>query len=454
MTNRHRTSRALSTRTRLFQSLAGLVLMTAALGCADDDQLKMTWFGISNWGLEVGGLNIVIDGYVTRIPAEYFSGGGGQLGLTTKGFPIDKALVDKMHGVLASRHPVKYLFTGHSHFDHSFDTPYWAKVTGATIIGAQTTCYQAQALGVPKTQCIPVFGGEGFRLSDNVTVQVVLWNHSGTHEQNPEQHDAVELKEPPMPDAEGNLRGGVAEDFPNGGGNRGYLFKVETPDKVQSIFWTNSGSTQDLQLDTIVNGTNYGSPLQSLAKAMTAAGLTSVDVWIGGGGEGVARYVVPVLRPAADIPTHLGDFFQKFDAGYDNGPFKDSGLAKYLDAAGVRLLSPVQYLDRFDLKPWGVEPVANRSQKMVFGFKDIPDPREAGVDLGVGDGATDGIDGGTDGTSDGGSPEASDASDASDADASDVPQDLASSDAADARDAGAARDTGAGRDARDVAAGP
>src|SRR6266478_9704097 len=122
MMNQRRKARAHSWTTRLLQALAGLVLMTAAAGCSDDDTMKMTWFSISNWGLEVGDLNLMIDGYVSRIPADYFSGGGGQLGLTKKGWPIDRPLVDKMHGVLASKHPVKFLFTGHSHYDHSFDT--------------------------------------------------------------------------------------------------------------------------------------------------------------------------------------------------------------------------------------------------------------------------------------------------------------------------------------------
>lgn len=359
---------------------AGLVLAAASAGCDDDSQnLRMTWFGISNWQLQVGDLNMVIDGYVTRIPSEYFSGGGGGLGLTRKGYPIDKALVDKMHGVLAAEHPIKYLFTGHSHFDHSFDTPYWAKATGAQVIGSKTTCYQTQALGVSSDRCVPVYGGEKFFLPHDVTVYVVLWNHSGTHEGNAEQHDAVELVAPPKPDSDGNLRGGVAEDFPNGGGNRGYLFVIPHGDRPLSMFFTNSGSTQDLQLDTVVGGNNYGSPLQSLSNAMLAAGLQSVDVWIGGGGEGVARYVVPILRPKAYIPNHLGDFFAKFDAGYDNGPFKDSGLEKYLNSVGVKLIAPGQYMDRFDLTQYGTIPVPNTAQKMAFGFADVGVPRDAGT---------------------------------------------------------------------------
>ena len=406
MINRHRKTQAPSMTTRLFQSLAGLALVAAAAGCDANDQrpmgggsVKLTWFSIGNWGFETSDVNIVIDGYMTRIPANYFAGGGGQLGLTKKGYPIDKAAVDKMRGLLAADQPVKYLLTGHSHFDHSFDTPYWAQKTGAKIIGSPTTCFQAQAMGIAKEKCTAVHGGESFQLSDTVSMWVVLWNHSGTHEGNPEQHDPVELTAPPMPDADGNLRAGVAEDFPNGGGNRGFLFKITTPSRVMSLFWTNSGSAVDLQLDTVINGTNYGSPLQSLAKAMSSAGLTSVDLWIAGGVEPVARYVVPILHPAVFIPNHLGDFFQWFERGYDNGPFVDPVLTNYLKSVNVKLMLPVQYLDRFDLTPSGVAAVPNPDQKKAYGFLEKPEYREAGVSPMASDAAA--------GSTGGGSSEAS-----------------------------------------------
>jgi hypothetical protein len=345
-------------------------------------KVKMTWFGIANWTVEVGPLNVLLDGYMSRIPEDYFAGGGGGLGLTKAAFPIDRGMVDKMHGVLRASNPINYLLTGHSHFDHSFDTPYWAKITGAKVIGSQSTCYQTQALGVPADQCSAVYGGEVFKLSEDVTMYVVLWNHSGTHEQNGEQHDPVELRAPPVPDANGNLRGGVAEDFPNGGGNRGYLFVIKRKDGRHplSIFWTNSGSPTDLHLDTIIDGKNYGSPLQSLAKAMHAEHLTEVDIWIAGGGEPVARWVVPVLRPRVYIPNHLGDFYHPFADGYDNGPFRDAGLKRFLDTAGIQMISPVQYMDRYEMNGLGTWAVPNPEGRGPFGLPEIPVIKDAGTD--------------------------------------------------------------------------
>ena len=117
------------------------------------------------------------------------------------------------------------LLTGHSHWDHSFDTATWSKLTGARIIGSKTTCLQSQAEGVPAERCRAVFGRETIPLAEGVTMRVVRWNHSGDPAVNPEQHNPVELAAVPVPDpATGGLRAGVAEDFPNGGGNRGFLF--------------------------------------------------------------------------------------------------------------------------------------------------------------------------------------------------------------------------------------
>jgi hypothetical protein len=333
-------------------------------------EVRMTWFGISNWTFKIGKLNILMDGYTTRIPQDYFSGGGGGLATTKAAWPIDKAAVDRLYAVLKSGpgSPVNLLITGHSHFDHSFDTPYWAQITRAPIVGSRTTCYQARALGVPASQCIAVYGGEKIVLNQYVTMRVVRWNHSGSHETNPEQHDPIELQKVPTPDAAGNLRGGVAEDFPNGGGNRGYLFTVTTPNARQLTFFvTNSGAPQDLYTDSITDGINYGKPLDSLRKAMADAGLPAVDVWIGAGGQPVAALALPILKPKAYLPNHLGSFYVPFQLG-NTSPFTDAALTDYLASSNVALVPPNQYLDAWVLDADGFRQVENAAMKRAYSF--------------------------------------------------------------------------------------
>lgn len=360
-------------------SAAGLL---AACGGDDDNrvvpgsdtvaptEVRMTWFGIANWTFKIGDLNVMMDGYMTRIPQDYFSGGGGGLAVTKAAWPIDKPGVDKVKSVLSSGSgsTVNLILTGHSHFDHSFDTPYWAKATNAQVVGSRTTCYQARALGVPEKQCTSVNGGETLKLNDFVTMRVVRWNHSGTHELNPEQHDPVELQTVPTPDANGNLRGGVAEDFPNGGGNRGYLFTVTTATGgTLKFFVTNSGAPQDLVTDNITDGVNYGKPIDSLTKAMADAGLSGVDVWIGAGGQPVASLTVPVLKPKVFVPNHLGSFFTPFSQG-STTQFSDANLTTYLAANNVTLVAPRQYFDAYVLDASGFRAVDNSAMKQAYGF--------------------------------------------------------------------------------------
>ena len=373
----------------LWRASAGLLLGSAAaalvVACGGSDdgggvvpstnataptEVRMTWFGVSNWTFKIGDLNIMMDGYMSRIPQDYFSGGGGGLAVTKAGWPIDKAGVDKVATVLSSGtgSKINLILTGHSHFDHSFDTPYWATRTGAQVIGSPTSCFQVRALGVPSSQCTPVTGGETFQLNSYVTMRVVRWNHSGTHETNPEQHDPIELKDVPKPDAAGNLRGGVAEDFPNGGGNRGYLFTVKTAnDKVLTFYVTNSGAPQDLTTDNITDGINYGAPLTSLTKAMAAAKLAGVDVWIGGGGQPVASLTVPVVNPKVYVPNHLSSFYTPFSQG-NTAPFRDAALTSYLAANSIGLVVPGQYLDAYVLDASGFRAVENTAMKQAYSF--------------------------------------------------------------------------------------
>ncbi len=198
---------------------------------AGPSYVDMTWMSIANIYYEVGTLGIVTDGYITRIPQSDFYCGGGGPAYTRKAHRPDVDAVTRVMNAIGGPSKVNLLLTGHSHFDHSFDTATWSRLTGARIIGPQTTCLQAEAEKTPASRCTPVAGREKMKLAASVTMYVVRFNHSGDPANNPEQHNPVELTKVPVPDREsGGLRGGVAEDFPNGGGVRGVLFTVDEPD--------------------------------------------------------------------------------------------------------------------------------------------------------------------------------------------------------------------------------
>lgn len=332
------------------------------------DHVDLTWMSIANMYFEMGTDRIVADGYFTRIPQDNFFGGGGGLKSTHAPFVPDVVAVRRVMNALGGRDSVNLLLTGHSHFDHSFDTGTWSSLTHSRIVGALTTCLQVQAEKIPTTRCSAVYGGEKIELSKGVSMYVIRWNHSGNSQDNPEQHDPVELTEPPHPDpANGGLLAGVAEDFPNGGGNRAYLFVVDAKAGRFSWLFTDSAGFADIDQPIVINGVNYGAPLANLQTAMKTAGLESIDLWIATGGVPVAQRVLPIARPKAYLPVHWDGLWYPFFKGVPF-PYSDPALDSLLAAQGVKLIRPMQYMDKWRLDHDGVRAIPNKKVKKLLGF--------------------------------------------------------------------------------------
>jgi L-ascorbate metabolism protein UlaG (beta-lactamase superfamily) len=356
-------------RTHAAIAVAVAAITLAATRASGPSHVDLTWMSIANVYFELGPSRILADGYFTRLPQRAFFGGGGGLGQTREPFVPDVKAVTRVFDVLGGRTSVNVLLTGHSHFDHSFDTGTWSKLTGARIIGSKTTCFQALAERVPSARCMPVYGGEVISLQRGVTMRVVRWNHSGDPATNPEQHNPVELEAPPTRDPKtGGLHAGVAEDFPNGGGTRAFLFVVDGPEGRFSWLYQNSGSAVDLDVPIVVGGTNYGAPIENLKATLAAAGLESVDLWIGTGGLPLAQRVLPVLKPKAYLPIHWDGLWGAFEAGVPQ-PYSDPPLEDVLKNSGVTLIRPVQYFDKWRLDRHGVKTVPNTSIQRTLGFR-------------------------------------------------------------------------------------
>lgn len=353
-------------------------------------QVLLTWMSVTNWLCEVGSIRIVTDGYVTRIPQEAFSGVGFATAAPTK---PDEAAIRRLIDALGSSGKIDFILTGHSHFDHSFDTAVWAKLTGARIIGSRSTCLQAVAQGVPSSQCTAVEGGEVLPMGDHVTVRVVRWNHSGdvSTPMGRVLYTPMELvKSPTVPTGAAGLRPGTLQDFPNGGGARAYLFTVTTTTGPVSWFYSNTGNaetfqhpaavdeqffkTQGLSLDNLAFAPQEASPQDNLRAAMKAAGLNRVDLWTGFSDEKLAEVAGKALRPKVHIPHHWDGLFSSFFAGV---PFPyasvagTEGVATALKAQSITLLAPQQYMDKYQLTAEGVTPIANNEIKTKLGLNKI-----------------------------------------------------------------------------------
>jgi hypothetical protein len=356
-------------------SCSGALLPAAVAAPAGPHEVEMTWMSIANWYFKLGDLRIVMDGYITRVPGPPFFVAStefpaDQFAFTQGPYNVDVASVTRVRNALPANGRLDYILAGHSHFDHTWDTPTWAKLTGAPIIGGLSTCFQAIAQNLPASQCQVVNGGEKIDLGSGVTMRVVRFNHSG-NASNPIQHFARELSGPPVPDpVTGGFRAGVGEDYPNGGGGRAFLFTIDNPGGKLSFFVQNSASAFDLDQDIVVDGVNYGAPLANLAAAMKDAGLTSVDAWIGTGGLAVAQLIVPVIHPKVYIPNHWDGLFNPFWPGMPF-PFKDANLKSYLDAQNIALMPQHQYFDTYRLDRAGVTMTPNHAVKQKLGFSDV-----------------------------------------------------------------------------------
>lgn len=360
-------------RTLVAAAAVSLATLCAAPAIAADTRVELTWMSIANWYFKVGDKKIMMDAYITRVPGPPFFYAppdypNDQYAYTQKGYPVDVDSIKKVREAVLGTSKLDYMLVGHSHFDHSWDSPTWAKMTAAQMIGGQSSCLQAAAQGVEKGQCRSVSGGEKIVLGDGITIRVVRFNHSGDAS-NPIQHFPRELYRPPVPDATGGLRAGVGEDYPNGGGNRAFLFTIDGPDGQLSFFVNNSASAYDLDRDIVVDGVSYGSPINNLRAAMADAGLTQVDLWIGTGGKPIAEKVVPVIRPKSYIPNHWDGLFNSFWKGMPY-PFKDDDLKAYLEQQKIPMLPQKQYFDTYVLTKTGVAMQDNHAMKAKLGFPD------------------------------------------------------------------------------------
>jgi L-ascorbate metabolism protein UlaG (beta-lactamase superfamily) len=348
--------------------VAAVTASSSVRGAAPPSSVDITWMSISNVYYDFGTTGVLTDGYISRIPEREFFGGPSGLAHTRTPQVSDSRAVARVLAALGGAAKVNLLLTGHSHFDHAFDTATWSRLTGAPIIGSKTTCLQAEAQGIPATRCLVVDGGERIPIAEGVTMWVVRWNHSGDPAVNPEQHNPVELSRAPVPDpVTGGLRAGVAEDFPNGGGNRAFLFVVDGPNGGFSWFFNNSASAVDLDAPIVVDGKDYGAPIANLRAAMRAANVTSVDLWIGAGGAPVASLVLPILRPKAFLPVHWDGLYGAFEAGPQR-PYSDPPLERALADSGVTLVRPLQYMDKWRLDRSGIHPMPNDDVKRALGF--------------------------------------------------------------------------------------
>jgi L-ascorbate metabolism protein UlaG (beta-lactamase superfamily) len=370
--------------------LSGFPLQWLSARAAGPDAVYLTWMSVTNWLFEVGDTRIVMDGYITRIPQSAFTSPNFASALpATPDVPAIQRVIDALDG----HKKVDFILTGHSHYDHSFDTAVWARLTGAHIIGSRSTCLQAVAQGIPESRCTAVEGGEVLPLGSEVTVRVVRWNHSGdisTPFGRLLQAPLELIKAPTVRPESGGMGPGILQDFPNGGGARAYLFTVETAGGSLNWFYSNTGNATTFQQPVVVEAEFFAdlglsldnleivqqetAARDNLVTAMASAGLDEVDLWIGFSDRDLAEGVADVLRPKAHIPHHWDGLFSPFFAGLPF-PFSQvpgaTAVQQFFASRRITFLPPRQYMDKYKLDTQGITAVPNREVKQRLGFAEV-----------------------------------------------------------------------------------
>ncbi len=306
------------------------------------EQVRMTWFGITNWHYQIGDTGILVDGETMADFSDHAK--------------PNVASVTKAASAIHLKGNIDVILVGHEHGDHGVQVPEWARQTGKPVYAPPAVCAAVIAYGQPASQCTPLKGGETVKIGGNVTVRVVRWVHS----------------------VSGCTAFGRGSNAPE---TFGFLISAQTRSRATplQLFVSDSGAGgRDLTTPRVAHGVTYGSPMDNLKAAMRAAGADSLDVWQGGPESRVvtqARLIVPEFKVKTFMPHHLGvrpnsksGFKLEYGLHFPYLPDEQPRLRDFLKAQGVPQVVPANYWDAWTFDASGVKPTASTEQKALYGI--------------------------------------------------------------------------------------
>lgn len=142
---------------------------------AQSDSIRLKYLGTAGWEITDGTIRVLVDPYISRVklgPGPGISPEDDREAVMREDYYVsDTLLIDSLIG------QVDFILVHHSHFDHLADVPYIARITGAKVIGTETSCNILRAYGIPGEQLYPVKGGEDYQF-ENFSVRVIPSIHS------------------------------------------------------------------------------------------------------------------------------------------------------------------------------------------------------------------------------------------------------------------------------------
>jgi L-ascorbate metabolism protein UlaG (beta-lactamase superfamily) len=118
-------------------------------------EVRVTWLGTAGVLISDGKTGLLIDPYVSRFSMTRI--------LLRSVLKPDLVLINEWLTKMGGRH-IRAVIVSHSHFDHSVDAPYFARLSGAPLIGSASTMNIGKGAGLQDSQLQPVKPGRSLRI--------------------------------------------------------------------------------------------------------------------------------------------------------------------------------------------------------------------------------------------------------------------------------------------------
>ena len=240
-------------------------------GEARENQVKVTFFGVSTLLFDDGQTQFLIDGFFSRPSLSRT--------LFTE-IESDTSLINELITTYKMDR-VKGVFVTHSHYDHAFDVAYTTKKTGATLYGSVSTLNIGRGGGVKEQQLSLFQAYQNIQLGA-FTVQVIPSKHSPN---NALKDDGVVIEKPLSQPAKmkAYAEGGSFDFYIKHNGRSIYV--KPSPNYIEGV-------------------------LDSLKADVLFIGIATVAAQPMPWQEKYYEQTIGKLKPALVIPLHWDDFLQ------------------------------------------------------------------------------------------------------------------------------------------------
>jgi L-ascorbate metabolism protein UlaG (beta-lactamase superfamily) len=282
--------------------------------------VRATFVGVSTLMFDDGKSAILVDGFFSR--PGFFKTALGRVGPDTQAVTVALRKLGLIDGPLT----LLAVVTAHSHYDHAMDAPLVARLTGAQLLGSESTAFIGLGQGLDNNQITIAEKNRNYAFGPFV-VQMIPSLHSPTPWNN--GHDGGELVAPLVPPVH-------AADYKEGG-SYSLLFEYQMPRPEKD----------DLNPRWLVQGSaGYVSGQLDGVRADTVfLGVGTLGRKRGHYKEAYWLEVVTTVGAHTVVPIHWDDFTRGLDVPLQAMPYLLDNLK-----STVRFIQARQELDSINVQ--------------------------------------------------------------------------------------------------------